>query len=263
MGTIYLLTCTINGKGYVGQTKQTIAQRMSVHKRKKSGCPLLARAIAKHGWSNFAVKVLESNIPLDLIRERERRWVEKLGTFGNGYNLTPGGEITPMIFPSVVARRKATMSTPEAKQRVKDKYAEPEVKESMSKGSKAAWAAYSPEEKAARVANNKAASQTPEVIEKRAAKVRDNPDFCAAQLTAQNRPETAAKRKATWEAKREAKLALLPPAEAAKKREEARRRSEHYHANKEEHNRKIKEGRIAKRTLKSANGKQTVSTSSV
>ena len=32
LGTIYLLTCIVTGKQYVGQTKQTLSRRINGHK---------------------------------------------------------------------------------------------------------------------------------------------------------------------------------------------------------------------------------------
>ena len=252
MGTLYMLVNTINGKKYIGQTKQTLNDRMSVHKRKHSGCRALKAAITKYGWEAFRVEVLEANVPEASLRDRERELIAEHGTMApNGYNLTPGGEITPMIFPSVVARRRETMAKPEMVQRVKDVYAKPEVKEAMSKGIKATWAGYTPEQKAERVAKNTKACRDSGAGEKRAKHCRDNPVFMATQKAAQNRPEVTEKRKATWAAKREAKLALLPPEVAARKRVQAARRAEYYAANKDDYNAKIRERRVKQRTSRS------------
>ena len=252
MGTLYMLVNTINGKKYIGQTKQTLNDRMSVHKRKHSGCRALKAAIRKYGWEAFRVQVLEANVSEAGLRDRERELIAEHGTEApNGYNLTPGGEITPMIFPSVVAKRRETMAKPEMVQKVKDVYAKPEVKEAMSKANKATWAGYTPEQKAARVAKNTKACRDSGAGEKRAKHCRDNPAFMATQKAAQNRPAVVEKRKATWEAKREAKLALLPPEVASKKRAEAARRAEWYAANKESCNSKIRERRVKQRTSRS------------
>lgn len=249
MGTVYMLRNRVNGKLYVGQTKQKLSDRFSVHKGKHSKCRALKAAIAKYGWGAFECIVLDTDVPSDkLLRQRERERIAEYGSYGKGgYNLTPGGEITPMIFPSVVAKRQDTMAKPEMKQKILAIYAQPEVKEAMSQGNKNAWAAYTPEERAARVASNVLVSQTAEAIEKRSAHFRDNPVFMATQKVAQNRPEVAEKRKATWAAKREAKLALLPPEEAAKKRAEAERQATWYAANKEGYNARIRETRVKKR----------------
>jgi hypothetical protein len=125
--------------------------------------------------------------------------------------------------------------------------AKPEVKERRSQGGKRQYAAESEETRAKRMA----AATAPEVVQRRAATLRASKTFAGVQLVAQNRPETATKRKATWEAKREAKLALLPPEEAAKKRAEAARRAVWYAANKEVCNAKIKERRMRQRTSRS------------
>jgi group I intron endonuclease len=248
MEILYMITNTVNGKKYIGHTKQKIYQRMGTHKALYSGCRYLKNAVAKYGWGAFTIEVLERAPTTERARERERELIKQHGTFGKGgYNLTPGGEITPMIFPSVVAKRLATVAKPAYKQKMAAVNAKPEVKERRSQGGKRQYAAESEETRAKRMA----AATAPEVVQRRAATLRASKTFAGVQLVAQNRPETATKRKATWEAKREAKLALLPPEEAAKKRAEAARRAVWYAANKEVCNAKIKERRMRQRTSRS------------
>ena len=237
-----------NGKKYIGHTKQKLYARMSTHKRAYSGCRALKAAIEKHGWDGFECTVLESGLSTARAREREMELIKVHGTYGKGgYNLTPGGEITPMVFPSVVAKRLATVAKPEYKQKMAVVNARADVKERRSQGGKRAFEAESESTKAKRIN----ASRTPEALERRSATLRASQTFAAVQLVAQNRPETASKRRATWEAKREAKLALLPPEEAAKKRAQAAKHAVWYAANKKECNAKIKERRERQRTSRS------------
>ena len=234
MGIVYKVTCRVNGKGYIGHTTQTLVNRMSVHKRQYSGCRALKAAIAKHGWDNFDVEVLEEGLVDDTLRrEREKELIAAHGTFGaGGYNLTPGGEITPMIFPEVVARRKATINTPEGQAKAKARYASPEVGAAISKGTKEAWARLTPAERADRIERNRIGAQTEEVKARRTAALKANASFADGQFVAQNRPETVAKRRATWEAKQEAAWALLSPEEAQKKRAKAAKAREKRQAKK-------------------------------
>ena len=237
-----------NGKKYIGHTKQKLYMRMSIHKGAHSGCRALKAAIAKHGWDAFECTALESGLTTERARKREMELIKVHDTYGKGgYNLTPGGEITPMVFPSVVAKRLATVAKPEYKQKMVVVNAQADVKERRSQGGKRAFAAESESAKAKR--NN--ASRTPEALERRSATLRASQTFAVVQLLAQNRPETASKRKATWKAKREAKLALLPPEEAARKRAKAEYHAARYAGNKESHNAKIKERRERQRTSKS------------
>ena len=94
VGTIYLLTCTLNGKQYVGQTRQKLGRRISQHKSdsKKKRATGIAAAIRNHGLENFTVEVLET-CPVDKLNEREKFWIRELNTrTPNGYNLTDGGD---------------------------------------------------------------------------------------------------------------------------------------------------------------------------
>ena len=54
-GYIYLITNSVNGKQYVGQTKTTIEHRFKQHisKKKISHCSALGGAIEKYGEENF------------------------------------------------------------------------------------------------------------------------------------------------------------------------------------------------------------------
>ena len=93
MAYIYLIKNKINGKGYVGKTQLTISERWRQHcsdafKPRCEKRPLYA-AIRKYGIENFEVSKLEQT---DKPNEREIYWIEKLGTFHDGYNATHGGD---------------------------------------------------------------------------------------------------------------------------------------------------------------------------
>lgn len=93
MAYIYQITNEINGKIYVGKTNFSIEKRFKEHcrdafKERNEKRPLYA-AIQKYGIENFSVKLLEET---DNPEERERFWIEKLGSFKYGYNATLGGD---------------------------------------------------------------------------------------------------------------------------------------------------------------------------
>lgn len=91
MGVIYKITCLVNGKSYVGQTRQKLNRRISGHKTCKVKRGIDA-AIDLYKWENFTVEVLEE-CPVELLNEREIFWIAKLNTkVPNGYNLTDGGD---------------------------------------------------------------------------------------------------------------------------------------------------------------------------
>lgn len=90
-GLIYLITNTVNGMNYVGQTIQKLSVCLRQHKNGKD--QLIDKAIQKYGWENFTHEVLEENIPREMLDEREIFWIAKLNTkIPNGYNLTDGGD---------------------------------------------------------------------------------------------------------------------------------------------------------------------------
>lgn len=99
-GYIYLVTNTINGKKYVGQTRTSIDRRIKSHinqsNRYKNGkvkcASIFHKAIAKYGWENFVVQMLQE-CPIQQLNDNECYWIEKLSTTNRsiGYNVSPGG----------------------------------------------------------------------------------------------------------------------------------------------------------------------------
>ena len=92
-GVIYKITCLVSGKIYVGRTQQKLSKRIYKHKYEaKRGRPGVDAAIAKYGWENFTVEVIET-CPIDQLNDREIFWIRELDSKApNGYNLTDGGE---------------------------------------------------------------------------------------------------------------------------------------------------------------------------
>lgn len=104
MRIIYCYTNKINGKKYVGQTKNE-EQRIRGHKSsafnpndKDYNYPFHA-AIRKYGWDNFDYNVLEqfSDEEWELTNQREVYYIAHFGTLTkqNGYNICYGGQGTP------------------------------------------------------------------------------------------------------------------------------------------------------------------------
>ena len=111
MGVIYKITNKINGKLYVGQTGQKLSKRIYKHKYySKKGSPGLGAAIAKYGWENFSVEVVEI-CPVEQLNEREKFYIVKFNSKApNGYNLTDGGEGHAGCSPSEETRTKISAS---------------------------------------------------------------------------------------------------------------------------------------------------------
>lgn len=93
-GKIYKYTNLINGKTYIGQTKQSLEQRDHKHITQLNDNTYFHRAIKKYGRENFSLELIEDNIPLDLLNEKEIYYIDYFQSFyttGKGYNLTQGG----------------------------------------------------------------------------------------------------------------------------------------------------------------------------
>lgn len=92
---IYLLTNTVNGKQYVGQTIRSLKDRLYHHRwdsTKKRGY-ILHKAIAKHGWDAFTSEVLKYCSSKEELDAEEKRYITTLNTLvPKGYNWALGGE---------------------------------------------------------------------------------------------------------------------------------------------------------------------------
>jgi len=111
-GVIYKITNTLNGKIYIGKTKQKLDRRMTQHKcDSKKGSLGIGAAIRKYGWENFMVEVIEE-CSVEKLNEREIFWIAELNSKApNGYNLTDGGE--GLINPSEETRAKMSANRPD------------------------------------------------------------------------------------------------------------------------------------------------------
>lgn len=91
---IYVAENLVNGKKYVGMTQRTLEIRRAQHEqsaRYDSSC-LLARAIRKYGAASFSWTVIDTAETRAALQDLERRYILELGTMGDGYNMTLGGD---------------------------------------------------------------------------------------------------------------------------------------------------------------------------
>jgi len=88
---IYKFTNSINGKIYIGQTKQKMKQRFNQHKYGKS---VFSKAIFKYGEKSFTCEILASVDTLIEANITEKYYISFFSSFGKGYNMTKGGNGT-------------------------------------------------------------------------------------------------------------------------------------------------------------------------
>lgn len=90
---IYGIYNLVNGKMYIGQTKQGYRKRFTQHKSPTDGSPLLRKAIAKYGRDNFTCELLDVAYNREDANAKEMAWIGALKTYKkeNGYNLSMGG----------------------------------------------------------------------------------------------------------------------------------------------------------------------------
>lgn len=89
---IYIHKNTINGKMYIGQTKQSLARRF----RNGEGyinCPHFYAAIQKYGWDNFEHYIYKDNLSQQQANQLEKELIQKYHTQNPkfGYNIATGG----------------------------------------------------------------------------------------------------------------------------------------------------------------------------
>ena len=91
-GTIYKITCLVNGKCYIGQTYQPIQQRWNDHIRGQ-GSKALYKAIQKHGLEMFKFKVLHKEIACrEVLNILEISLIAAHNAYPEGYNEHRGGQ---------------------------------------------------------------------------------------------------------------------------------------------------------------------------
>lgn len=92
---IYKITNAVNGKVYIGQTKDSLHRRFQGHCWKSSGCIKLKHAIQKYGKENFYIEEIDHAESVAEVNHKEVFWIDYYKSQDNrfGYNILQGGVI--------------------------------------------------------------------------------------------------------------------------------------------------------------------------
>ena len=114
VGRIYVIKNDINDKVYVGQTIHTLKMRFSQHLKKSmidnNPYRKLYNAIRKYGKVHFFIELVEDNIPISQLNEKEIYYIEQYNSFEQGYNSTCGGDSKNIYKDEDVKRIKELIS---------------------------------------------------------------------------------------------------------------------------------------------------------
>lgn len=90
--TIYMHKNKINGKVYIGQTYQTLANRWGSDGRRYKG-QIFYNAIQKYGWDNFEHIILKEGLTQEEANQQEIYYIQLYQSTNKnfGYNVTKGG----------------------------------------------------------------------------------------------------------------------------------------------------------------------------
>ena len=94
-GIIYKATAP-NGKCYIGQTVKNLDKRIAIHKnasrQKRYENNKFYNALRKY-IDAIVWEILEADVPISLLDEKETAYISQFDSFNNGYNSSPGGSV--------------------------------------------------------------------------------------------------------------------------------------------------------------------------
>ena len=93
-GIIYCAINKINGKAYIGQSVQSLKDRIRLHRRQinRGSKSHFHCAINKYGWDSFVWNIIDTADSVEELKRLEMVYIEMFGTYFNGYNMTIGAE---------------------------------------------------------------------------------------------------------------------------------------------------------------------------
>ena len=195
-GIIYLVTCRVTGKHYVGQTVGPLWRRWKQHKGHHSGPHnrVLYAAIKKYGADAFSVVELDQVDLLANLNARELYWSQVYNSIApNGYNLRAGNghaiEVSDMTRARLRVGTKRAWADPSMREKriraITESQRRPDVRTRKSVGTTESWS--KPKTRTLRTARSRAAVNSPEERARR-----------SAQQTPAARAKTAGLMRARW-----------------------------------------------------------------
>lgn len=110
----------MNGKLYIGVTKQALNKRFNDHAKAQGKCRghganrLISKAIKKYGRENFTIEAIFCSKDYKfLLGEMESYFIKKMNSFyqnGHGYNMTFGGEGTVGYLVTDATKKKISLT---------------------------------------------------------------------------------------------------------------------------------------------------------
>ena len=130
--TIYKIQNLVNGKPYIGYTKD-YDERMKKHKHNSMSLDYpLYKAIRKYGWNNFECSILyQSTDGQHTLEVMEKHFIMEYESFGKfGYNMTMGGQGGA---PNLNAIENISEKAKQRWSDINSKYNQPDFKVCISK----------------------------------------------------------------------------------------------------------------------------------
>lgn len=98
MGYIYKITCKDTNKIYIGKSESSVETRWKEHCR-AAFLPShgdynfpFHRAIRKYGIDNFIIETIDKTDNSEILKEKEKYWINFYNSYYQGYNATLGGD---------------------------------------------------------------------------------------------------------------------------------------------------------------------------
>lgn len=112
---IYIVTCLVTGKMYVGLTSAGVATRWNEGHVKaallRGSNTVLARTIRKYGKDSFTLRVVDTAGSFEEAKQKEIAKIAELGTLApQGMNATPGGEGVSVCIPEVINKIRVSVN---------------------------------------------------------------------------------------------------------------------------------------------------------